>query len=65
MALGGCDDEGSPNHDIHAYNPSTKSWMIVGSLPQACCSASAELLPSGQVILIGGYDTVYIGTLEL
>ena len=65
LALGGCDDEGSPSHDVHAYNPSTKSWMIVDSLPQACCGASAELLPSGQVILIGGYDKVYIGTLEL
>ena len=72
LALGGCDDEDSPNHDIHAYNPCTKSWMIVGSLPQACYGATAELLPSGQVILIGGYDmhsnrlkTVHIGTLEV
>ena len=72
LALGGCDDEDSPSHDIHAYNPSTKSWMIVGSLPQACAYATVELLPSGQVILIGGRDmhwnwlkTVHIGTLEV
>ena len=74
LALGGVDDEcsRSPSHDIHAYNPSTKSWMIVGSLPQACSLAAAELLPSGQVILIGGRDmclnwlkTVHIGTLEV
>ena len=72
LALGGCDDEGSHSHDIHAYNPSTKSWMTVGSLPQACCIATAELLPSGKVILIGGYGmhsnwlkTVHIGTLEV
>ena len=72
LALGGCVDVGSPSHDIHAYNPSTKSWMIVGSLPQICYGASAELLPSGLVILIGGRDmhwnwlkTVHIGTLEV
>ena len=38
--------------------------MIVGSLPQACAYATAELLPSGQVILIGsriGIRTVHIG----
>ena len=72
LALGGFDDEGSPSHDIHAYNPSTKSWMIVGRLPQTCYDATAELLPSGQVILIGGRDmrlnwlkTVHIGALEV
>ena len=71
LALGGV-DEYSPNHDVHAYNPSTKSWMIAGSLPQACAYATVELLPSGQVILIGGRDmhwnwlkTVHIGTLEV
>ena len=57
---------------VMPYNPSTKSWMIVGSLPKACAYATAELLPSGQVILIGGRDmrlnrlkTVHIGTLEV
>ena len=64
LSLGGVDDEDSCSHDVHSYNPSTKSWMIVGSLPQACAYATAELLPSGQVILIG-LKTVYIGTLEL
>ena len=71
LALGGCDDEFSPSRDIHAYNPSTMSWMIVGSLlpAQAIWGATAEVLPSGQVILIGGGSTsavatVHIGTLE-
>ena len=68
LALGGVDDEGSPSHDVHAYNPSSMTRMIVDSLPQACAYATAELLPSGQVILIGGRDmhwlkTVHIGTL--
>ena len=66
LALGGCVDVGSPIHDIHAYNPSTESWMIVGSLPQICYEATAELLPSGQVILINmHWRTVHIGTLEV
>ena len=46
LALGGV------NHDIHAYNPSTKSWMMVGSLPQACSYAT------GQVIVTGRYEHV-------
>ena len=69
LVLGGVDDEYSPSHDIHAYNPSTKSWMIIGSLPQAWTHATAELLPSGQVMVFFEgqifLNTVYIGTLEL
>ena len=46
--------------------------MKIASLPQACSSATAELLPSGEVMLIGGEDSegnplkaVYIGTFNI
>ena len=67
LALGG--SAVSPSEDIHAYCPNTKAWVKIGSLPQACYGATAELLPSGEVMLIGGMDirsrNVYMGTLQL
>ena len=74
LALGGRASPLSPPSDafIHAYSASTKAWVKIASLPQACYSATAELLPSGEVMLIGGRDSkrneskaVYIGTLDL
>ena len=74
LALGGCESTSSPPSDaIHAYSASTKAWLKRASLPQACWGANAELLPSGEVMLIGGWDiskkewskAVYIGTLDL
>ena len=73
LALGGCESTSSPPSDaIHAYSASTKAWLRIASLPQACYSATAEPLPSGEVMLIGGEDSdgnrseaVYIGTLDL
>ena len=73
LALGGDESTSSPPSDaIHAYSASTKAWLRIASLPQACRGATAELLPSGEVMIIGGYNSngkwskaVYIGTLDL
>ena len=73
LALGGFESTSSPLSDaIHAYSASTKAWVEIASLPQACSSATAELLPSGEVMIIGGEDSkvsslkaVYIGSLNI
>ena len=74
LALGGRESTSSPPSDaiIHAYSASTKAWLRIASLPQACHCATVELLPSGEVMLIGGGDSkgkwseaVYIGTFDL
>ena len=73
LALGGGESASSPPSDaIHAYSASTKAWVKIASLPQACYRATAELLPSGEVMLIGGVDrkekvskAVYIGTFNI
>ena len=53
--MGGEDSPSSPPIDaIHAYCPGTKAWLKVASLPQKCHSSTAELLPSGEVIILGG-----------
>ena len=74
LALGGPESTSSPHSYafIHAYSASTKAWVKIASLPQACSCATAELLPSGEVMLIGGKDStkewskaVYIGTFNI
>ena len=74
LALGGRESTSSPPSDafIHAYSASTKAWLRIASLPQTCLGATAELLPSGEVMLIGGWDSkgkvskaVYIGTFNI
>ena len=56
LALGGRESTSSSvaRDVVHAYVPSTKAWLTAASLPQACSYATAELLPSGEVMLIGG-----------
>ena len=61
-----------PSDAIHAYSASAKAWVKIASLPQACHCATAELLPSGEVMLTGGVDStkdwskaVYIGTFNI
>ena len=71
LALGGFENSLSRSDAIHAYSASTKAWVTlrIASLPQAFSYATAELLPSGEVMLIGGWDSegnvVYIGTFNL
>jgi hypothetical protein len=38
------------------YNPSTGKWKATGSLHTAAGARSATLLPSGQVLVAGGWD---------
>ena len=74
LAMGGHESTSSPSshrNAIHAYSASTKAWLNIATLPQARSSATAKMLPSGEVILIGGLDcegnvskAVYVGTLK-
>ena len=44
---------GYPNStSIHAYSPSTKSWVHVANLPVACCSPCAVVLPTGELLAV-------------
>ena len=74
LAIGGADEETEMEEDrkeettaVHAYCPSTSSWVQVGTTPLPCSLSTAQLLPSGQLILIGGFESkkVHIGTLKL
>ena len=41
---------------IHAYFPSNVSWVHVGDLPVACYSTCALVLPTGELLVIGGHS---------
>ena len=51
IAIGGGNPLGSA---IHAYSPSTNSWVHVGDFPVACHSSCAVVLPTGELLVVGG-----------
>lgn len=75
LALGGCSKPYTvPHRSIHAYCAGTKSWIFVGDLPYASCHCTAVSLPSGELLVIGGWvepgknkraTTVYRGRVVL
>ena len=42
---------------IHIYQPATNNWRKVGDLPCPRSSCSCTLLPSGEILIAGGYDS--------
>ena len=55
LSIGGCE---YPNRksSIHAYSPDTQSWIHVGDLPTPLQRTSAVVLPTGELMVIGGED---------
>jgi N-acetylneuraminic acid mutarotase len=39
---------------VHAYCPSTSSWVLVGQLPQPLYNCTTATLPTGELLVIGG-----------
>ena len=39
---------------VHAYCPSTSSWVLVGQLPQPLYSCITTTLPTGELMVMGG-----------
>ena len=59
---------GSRSSAIHAYQPSSKSWVKVGDLPRNQCLCGCAILPNGELLVAGGQYTekeVNIATIEL
>ena len=50
-------DGSFPSDEAELYAPATRSWRRTGSLFTAHAQHSATLLPSGRVLLVGGFDT--------
>ena len=47
---------------IHAYSPSTSSWIHVGDLPHRHTDCGAISLPGGELLVIGGEEETFAGS---
>ena len=62
LAVGG---RFSPSSSIHLYQPDTRRWVKVGDLPTARYNCTWSVLPSGEIIVAGGYnERSSIGTVD-
>ena len=46
-----------PVDDICAFSPITMTWDRVGKLPQPVSCSSTALLPSGEILVMGGTNS--------
>ena len=56
IAVGGRHDNRTRT-DIHLYQPESEQWTKVGDLPNARRYCSCVVLPSGELLVAGGYNT--------
>ena len=54
IAVGGGGYPSSPSSSIHAYSPHTQSWLHVGDMPVGLWSTCTAVLPTGELMVIGG-----------
>lgn len=57
LAIGGRHHGNHCSTAIHLYQPSTNSWHNVGDLPTPRTACSCALLPSGEILVVGGLDS--------
>ena len=63
LAVGGRDDHLNSSSSIHLYQPDTRRWVKVGDMPTVCYSCTCSVLPSGDVIVAGGWARGYTSTI--
>ena len=49
-----------PSSSIHAYSPHTQSWVHVGDMPIELDSTCTVVLPTGELMVIGGVGSTYM-----
>ena len=61
LAVGGQSQPsaGSVYTSVHAYCPSSSSWLHVGDLPQPHTNCGTVTLPTGELVVIGGVDATF------
>ena len=59
LAIGGKDDS-NPTGAIHCYDVTTNSWSVISKMPTPRCDVlTAVLLPSDELVVVGGTGTNY------
>ena len=56
LAVGGRHDRQHRSSAIHLYQPGSRQWVKVGDLPTARSNCSCTLLPSREILVVGGRD---------
>jgi hypothetical protein len=69
LAIGGLKG-GAYMREVYMFSPSTNSWINISNLPAPRGFAAVAVLPSTEILVIGGSDgsivnTVYKGTLNI
>ncbi len=74
LVLGGIDKRvgGEVSASIHTYLPTSSTWHPMGQLPLPLCRLTAVLLPTNELLIIGGFNQewyqtnhVYKGSIEV
>ena len=65
LAVGGRHSLGNPSSVIHLYQPGSGQWVKVGDLPTARDACSCTLLPSGEILVAGGYNKGRISQVDV
>ena len=50
---------GNPTGAIHCYDVTTNSWSVIGEMPTPSSCALIAVLPSNELVVIGGAGTFY------
>ena len=59
IAVGGVGYLSLASSSIHAYSPHTQSWVHVGDMPDRLDSTCTAVLPTGELMVIGGRSDTY------
>ena len=65
LAVGGRDSSDNPSSAVHLYQPGSRQWVKVDDLPTARYSCSCTRLPSGEILVIGGYNKGVISRVDV
>ena len=65
LAVGGRHRPRDSSSAIHLYQPESGQWVKVDDLPTARDSCSCTQLPSGEILVIGGYNISFISRVDV
>ena len=66
LAIGGYKDHSGGTGAIHCYDVATNLWSVIGEIPTPRYSVLAAVLPSNELVVVGGIDASgYCSTLEI
>ena len=59
LAIGGRDPYNKPTSAVYMYNPTTDSWEVISHMGTPRYDCIAAVLPSNQLMVVGGYMSAY------